>query len=326
MAAELTRFVAERRATWDALAALLTRARRGALSADEVDQLDLLYRRCAADLARARAQYPGTEVSLFLNQLVTRAYGQVYGAAPSRWAALRNFYARAFPAAFWRERRLFVAAWAVMLGSAWLGALGALWHPELAEALVPLPLREHIAAGQMWTDSILQVMPPALLSAKVLTNNLGVAFSTFIGGLLGGLGTALSLMVNGLELGAVSALCLRRGMAPDFLSFVCAHGLVELSIVALAGQAGFVLASGLIAPGRKSRAEALRERGRAGVRIVLGGAPILAAIGLVEGFISPGDLFPGLVRAAVGLTLATLLYAYLIRFGRRAEALSARRE
>ena len=317
MAAELTRFVAERRATWDALAELLRRFGRGRLGPGEVEQLDALYRRCAADLAQARVHYPGTEVSLFLNQLVARAYAQVYGARPARWAALRRFYAESFPRAFWTERGYFWAAWAVLLGAGWLGAMGALWHPELAEALVPLPLRQHIAQGQMWTDSILEVVPPALFSARVLTNNLGVAFATFVGGLLGGAGTVVALAVNGLELGAVTALCLQRGMAADFLSFVCAHGIVELSIVALAGQAGLVLASALVSPGRHSRAEALRLRGRVGVQIVLGGAPMLAGSGLVEGFISPGDLFPGPVRAAVGLTLAALLYGYLFRFGRR---------
>ena len=318
MAQSLPQFVAERRPTWDALADLLRRFGSGSLAATEVDELDRLYRRCAADLAHARVQYPGTEASLFLNQLVARAYAQVYGERPARWAAVKRFYFESFPAAFYAERRFFYAAWSLLILGGWLGAAGALFHPELANALVPPELRQHISEGRMWTDSILEVMPPALLSAKVLTNNLGVAFTTFVGGLLGGLGTVLALVINGLELGSVTALCLQRGMAPDFLSFVCAHGLVELSMVCLAGQAGLVLASALIAPGRLSRGEALRARGRIGVQILLGGAPLLAAIGFVEGFISPGDLFPGPVRAAVGLSLATILYAYLYSFGRKA--------
>ena len=113
-------------------------------------------------------------------------------------------------------------------------------------------------------------------------------------------------------------------MTADFLSFVCAHGLVELSIVAMAGQAGLVLASGLVAPGARTRADALRSRGRAGVQILLGGAPILAGIGFVEGFISPGDLFPGPVRAAIGIGLATVLYTFLFRFGKRAAQADSR--
>ena len=317
MAEPLPAFVSSRRARWGALASLLAQLERGALSPDQVAALDPLYRAAAADLARAKAQYPGAEVTGFLNQLVAGAFRQLYGERPARWHALKRFYAVSFPTAFYAERRYFYAAWVVLLAAGWLGAAAALAHPELAQALVPAPLRAHIAEGHLWTDSILEVVPPALLSAKVLTNNLGVAFATFVGGLLAGLGTLLSLGVNGLELGAVTALCLRRGMAPDLLSFVCAHGLVELTVVAMAGQAGGVLASAIIAPGRLTRAAALRVRGRVGVRIVLGSAPMLAGIGLVEGFISPGAMFPAPVRAAVGIGLAALLYAYLFRFGRR---------
>jgi uncharacterized membrane protein SpoIIM required for sporulation len=95
--------------------------------------------------------------------------------------------------------------------------------------------------------------------------------------------------------------------------------LVELSSLALAGQAGLLLASALWAPGDLSRGDALRARGREGVQIVLGSAPLLFGVGWIEGFISPGGFFPAPLRAALGLALATLLYAYLYRFGRRAQ-------
>jgi uncharacterized membrane protein SpoIIM required for sporulation len=200
----------------------------------------------------------------------------------------------------------------------------ALFHPEAAPALVPVHVRLAIADGHMWTDSLLEVAPPALLSTQILTNNIGVAFLTFVGGLPFGAGTFLELMLNGLNLGVVSALCLQRGMTYDFLSFVLAHGLVELSVVALAGQAGLVLASALWAPGERSRVDALAYRGREGVRILLGGTPVLGFIGLVEGFVSPNPLFPGPLKAALGLLLVGSLYGYLWQYGRRAEAQRAR--
>lgn len=315
MARALPEFVAERREAWSALAALLDGLQRQRLTPAEVEQLDALYRRASADLAHARVHYPATEALQFLNQLVGRAYAQVHGARPSRLQALARFYRVEFPQAFYAERRSFHGACGLLVVGAWLGAAGALFHPELARALVPAELRAHISARQMWTDSILEVMPPALLSARILTNNLGVSFLAFAGGLLAGLGTALLLLVNGLELGAIAALCVQGGMAADFFSFVCAHGLVELTAIAIAGQAGLVLGSALTAPGRLSRAQALRERGRTGVRLVVGAAPLLVAMGLVEGFISPGDHFPGALRAALGLGLAAVLYGYLYRFG-----------
>ena len=321
MALPLGQFVAERRPVWERLAALVTRFEQGKLHAAEVEALDQLYRRCAADLARARTAYPGSDATLFLNGLVSRAYATVYGERGGRWALIQRFYREDFPGAFYRWRAFFAASWALLGLGAWLGVAVALFHPEAAPALVPIEVRLSIAAGHMWTDSLLEVMPPALLSTRILTNNIGVAFSTFLGGLPFGVGTVLVLIVNGLNLGVISALCVQRGMTADFLSFVLAHGLVELSVVALAGQAGLLMASALWAPGERSRADALAERGREGVRIVLGGTPILGFIGLVEGFISPNPLFPGPLKAALGLLLVGSLYGYLWQYGRRAQRL-----
>ena len=58
------------------------------------------------------------------------------------------------------------------------------------------------------------------------------------------------------------------------------------------------------------------RRGCEAVKLVLGCAPFLACIGMVEGFISPGSLFPTWAKAALGLTLGGLFWAYLLRAGR----------
>ena len=58
------------------------------------------------------------------------------------------------------------------------------------------------------------------------------------------------------------------------------------------------------------------------MKLVLGCAPFLAGIGVVEGFISPGDLFPTWMKAGLGLTLGGLFWFYLLRAGRDTEASS----
>ena len=318
MPAPLPQFVAERRATWTGLSNLLDTLRQRPLAAEEVEQLDRLYRHSSADLARARLWYPGSEATQVLNALVARAYGSLYAQRPARWQAIRRFYLETFPQSFYRERWGFYAAWGILLAGGWIGSALTIAHPELVPALVPLEVREHLAEQRLWTDSILQVMPPALLSARILTNNLGVAFSTFVGGLFAGVGTVLSLLFNGISLGAIISLAAQHHVGGALVGFILAHGLLELSSLALAGQAGLVLASGVVAPGALTRADAIRERGRLGVQIVLGSAPLFFAAGWVEGFVSPGDTFPAAVRAALGLSLAAILYLYLYRWGRRA--------
>ena len=320
MAPPLPAFVARRRPDWDALQGLLTRQREGKLRLEELRTLDVLYRRAAADLARAQTFYAGTDVHRFLNQLCAQAYAAIYQPPRERWAALRAFYRHELPRTL-RANGLFVAASAgVFLLGVLLGAVVVWLQPRGAELLVPEHLREYIARKEMWTDGILTVAPPNAVASGIATNNLTVIIFTFASGLLLGLGTVFALLNNGVHLGSVAALCVHEGMGPKLLDFIAAHGPVELSIIVIAGGAGLMVGQALIDPGELPRSQALVLRGREAVKLVLGCAPFLALIAVVEGFVSPGDFFPSWLKGVLGLTLGSLLWLYLLRAGGTREA------
>ncbi|AGC44893.1 hypothetical protein MYSTI_03587 [Myxococcus stipitatus DSM 14675] len=324
MAAPLPTFVAQHRADWDALEALLARQRDGSLTLPELRKLDSLYRRAASDLAHAQTFYPGTDAHRFLNQLCARAYGAIYQPPRERWAQVRAFFRRDFPRTLRRELRYVGASGALFILGLLLGALVVLWEPRGAELLVPSGVRQYVAQGRMWTDDILSVAPPDTVSSGIATNNLTVTILTFALGLFYGLGTMFVLVNNGVQIGAITALCAREGMAGRLLDFIAAHGPVELSIIVIAGGAGLMVGQALVDPGELPRGQALALRGREAVKLVLGCAPFLACIGVVEGYVSPGDLFPTWAKTALGLGLGGLFWAYLLRAGRAdAEATEA---
>jgi uncharacterized membrane protein SpoIIM required for sporulation len=316
VAAPLPAFVTRRRPDWDALKELLARQRAGTLRLGELHTLDVLYRRAAADLAHAQTFYAGTDVHRFLNQLCGQAYAAIYQPPRERMAAVRAFFRRDFPATLRAEGRFVAVAAGLFLLGVLLGALVVLLEPRGAELLVPESLRAYVAQGRMWTDDLLSVMPPGAAASGIATNNLTVTFTAFALGLTLGLGTVFILVNNGVMLGAAGALCIREGLGVKFLDFVAAHGPVELSIITIAGGAGLMVGHALIDPGELPRGQALTLRGREAVKLVLGCAPFLAAIGVVEGFVSPGDLFPTWAKAALGLTLGALFWGYLLRAGR----------
>jgi uncharacterized membrane protein SpoIIM required for sporulation len=318
MAEPLPAFVSRRRDRWQRLDELLKQMRRKALALDELEELDRLYRSTSSDLATAQSFYPESEAAVFLNQLCGRAYGFMYRRRLRPWQAIRDFYAREFPRLVWAERRLLRFAFLILTAGAVAGAVATLADPEVLGPLIPAPIRDAIDARSMWTDNILSAEPPLLLSSNLLTNNIGVALACFAGGITAGAITSTILFVNGLLLGGVITLCLERGLGFPFFSFVTAHGVVELSSLVIAGAAGFVLADALVNPGEAPRVEALRERGRHAVRIVLGTAPLFVAIGLIEGFVSPGNLYPGGLKIALGLAFGGVLWAYIIAVGRNA--------
>lgn len=315
MAELLTSFVQRRKPDWDALERLINGGSLNGRTLPELTELDSLYRRVSADLARAQSFYPGSDVARFLTGLVGRAYGSIYKPRPDRFAQLRRFYRHELPALFRREARYMALSGSIFLLGVLLGALVVLVEPEGGESLVPEAMREQLSQKKIWTDEILSVAPPGVVASEIATNNLSVLVSTFASGLTLGLGTVFLLAFNGVHLGSVAAFAWTQGMLGRLLDFIGAHGPVELSIIVIAGGAGLILGHALIEPGELPRAQALSARGKDALRILLGVAPMLLLIAFVEGYVSPGTLFPTAVKAALGLSLGAGLWGYLLSGG-----------
>lgn len=316
MAEPLPAFVARRRPDWDELQRLVGELRGRRLTLAQLSSLDRLYRRAAADLAHARAFYPATDVHRFLNQLCGAAYVEIYRPPRDRWRAVLPFFQSEFPRTVRREARFVAVSAALFAFGLAIGALVVLIEPSGAELFVPAGVRRAVAERRMWTDNLLSIMPPSVAASAILTNNLSVIIATFALGLTAGLGTAGILLMNGIHLGAVTALCIREGMGMPLLAFVGAHGWVELSTIVIAGGAGLILGHALIEPGELPRPAFLKRRGIQAIKLVIGCAPFLALIGVVEGFVSPGDLFPAPLKIALGAVLGASFWAYLLRAGR----------
>ncbi|MCY1350309.1 Stage II sporulation protein M [compost metagenome] len=153
-----------------------------------------------------------------------------------------------------------------------------------------------------------------------IMNNIGIAFQTFAGGLLLGLGSLFFLLFNGLMIGAVAGHLTRIGFGETFWSFVIGHGAFELTAIALAGAAGFRLGSALLAPGRLPRGEALRLAARPAVQLVAGAALFLLIAAFIEAYWSSMTFATPHVKYAVGAGLWLLVLGYLGLAGRGGHA------
>ena len=307
-------FVRERTPAWNELEAALTTARRKPerLGPQGVLRLGSLYRQAAADLAYARRRWPGDPVVARLESLVGRARHLVYD-AESRRRSLLSF----FGTDYWRlvvARRVAVGmAWALLLVPAALSATWALTDPDAAQGLVPVEY--HQVTEKRDDDLGLSSGEQAAFSSAIFTNNIRVSFLAFGGGIAAGLGTVYVLGLNGLMLGTIGGLAFEAGNGGFFTSLVIAHGVLELSCIAVTAGAGLAMGWALVDPGRKRRSQALRDEARAAVQIVLGTMPWFVLAGIIEGFITPRGL--GLATVAiVGLVVASLYWALTVWRGR----------
>jgi uncharacterized membrane protein SpoIIM required for sporulation len=152
----------------------------------------------------------------------------------------------------------------------------------------------------------------------VFVNNVRVSILAYALGVLGCVFTAALLVVNGANIGTAAGLFTAAGEWEKFWGLILPHGLLELSAVVVAGAAGLRLGWAVVAPGDRSRADALAQEGRHSVPVVIGLVLVFAIAGLLEGFVTPSAL-PALARVGIGATVSVAFWASVVVFGRAAE-------
>lgn len=322
-------FVRARRDAWERLELLVERAqgaRLSALSNDELHELGTLYRRTSADLARAQTRYhstlAGQELVRTLNALVRRAHAQIYAAPGNSHAApvaAWNWLFYGFPAAFRRHWRAIAFAAILMFGPA-LAAYAMVWsnaadtHLFLPDAVVQTVeerAQKKLVTGWGGNTSYKGVVESPAVSSFIMTNNIRVSILAVALGVTAGLGTGLVLIQNGLMVGSLAAVASNNNVDYLFWSVILPHGVLELSAIAIAGGAGFVLARAIYAPGDLPRRDALKIAGGEAAQLLIGVVALLVVAGLIEGFLTPADISPDFkmgFAALTGLALAAYLW------------------
>ncbi len=284
----LDEFVRDRSETWTELERLVDTGGRAParLGPDGVLRLGTCYRAVAADLAFARRRFPADPVVGRLERLTQRGRHAVYDSTRTRHT-LRAFVSHGY----WRRVRerpvLVVVAITCLALPTLLAGYWAWRDPGAAGGLVPSKYQSVTQPRPSGQDQGVSVDDQSDLAAEIFTNNIQVTFLAFAGGVLLGVGTLYVLVQNGILLGGVAGLAIGAGNGRPFFELVVAHGVLELSCIAVAGVAGLRIASAIVDPGTRSRRDALRIEARAAVEIVLGTAVWLVVAGLVEGFLTP---------------------------------------
>jgi uncharacterized membrane protein SpoIIM required for sporulation len=308
-----TRWLEKRRPHWLRLEQLVALSGRGSiasLKSTELQELALLYRQSASDLATVREDPASKQLAVYLNQLLGRAHNLIYMGRKASRRGIWTFYKDIYPAIFRQTFPDTLVAFVLFLAAGFAGFLMGLADPSFTRHFLGPQMIQTIERHEMWTHSIVTVKP--LASSAIMTNNISVAFSTFALGITAGIGTVWMMLLNGLMMGVVAVACWREGMSLPLWSFVAAHGVLELPAIFIAGGAGLGIAKGLLFPGSLPRRESLVRAGAQSVRLVLGTIPMLLVAGVVEGFVSPTDL-PASLKFLLAGALAILLVLYLQR-------------
>ncbi len=314
---------------WSRLEALLGRLEKNGprgLTAAELDELVLLYRISAADLADLEARASDLEAIEPLHRLVARAYLRLHGRRIGRGQSWTQFWRSGIPQAFRASTGPIAFAVLVFVSALILGTIGGLADESLAGSLLGDDALETLRNGELWTRDLLQIAPESALAARILTNNIALALLAFVGGLTLGLGTLAIVLVNGFQLGVLLPLVARYGSSAEFTDFIVAHGFLELTMTLVAAGAGFRVAEALIVPGVWPRGVALRRAARDGARLLVFTAVGLVVAGILEGYVSPRSELGFGIKLAVGLSVWGAALTYALLAGRRHDSPTAPRK
>ncbi|MDT4916813.1 MAG: hypothetical protein QOH89_1513 [Pseudonocardiales bacterium] len=308
---DIDSFVGRHQAEWDRLADLSTRRR---LSGAEADELVALYRQTATHLSLVQTRAPDPQLIARLSRLLARGRAAAVGTARVRgWSALSRGVLVDFPVTLYRTWR-----WSVGVAVASIGVTAAmmLWlraHPERVHRVLP-GNEVHQLADRDFRNYYSE-HPAQSFAAQVWTNNaLVAALAMFLGITL--IGTLYVLWQNTLNLGLVGGVMLGAGKGSVLFGLLLPHGMLELSAVFVACGVGLRTGWAWVAPGPRTRSEALAEAGRTSAVAALGLAGVLLVSGLIEAFVTPSGL-PTWARIGIGALAEIAFLSYVIVLGRR---------
>ena len=316
------RFITQRRTDWQHMERLLQKLKGRRLrrwSGADITQLSRLYRSVCYDLSLVQSREWGTRLERYLNDLVSQGHNCLYRSPPRSLDVCLEFLQKGFPRLVRARRHFFFVSLALFAVPFLVAMYLAARDPVIAERLVDRQALQE--GGDSYADELYRNIDSkyaderSFMAGFYVWNNIGIAFRCFALGVFFGVGTVVTLLFNGLSIGASAGYIINAGHADNFFSFAISHGSFELTAIVVAGAAGLLLGWGMIHPGDLSRADSLRMHGLESIKLACGAGFMLAIAALIEGYFSPMAV-PHVVKYVVGTALWFLVYVYLAYGGR----------
>ena len=311
---DLDAYAAAHGAEWDRLAQLAKRRRP---TGAEADQLIDGYQTGAAQLAAIRTTVGGSAQGEHLSLALWKARLLFTGVRRNPLRSLTVFAAVQLPAALYRVRWLTLA---VAFATLAVAAAYFVWLSTDPRAFAALGLPSELERyAEEDFVGYYSEYSEAGFAAQVWTNNAWIAAQCVMFGILG-LWVPYVVFSNAQGLGISAAVMNEYDRLDQFFLYIAPHGQLELYAIFVAAAAGLMIFWSWIAPGARTRPQALAQDGRAFFTIVVGLVVALFVSGLIEGFVTRQD-WPWPLKIGIGtVALAAFLVYQWVVGGRAARA------
>lgn len=281
----------------------------------EPDKLSDLYLEITDDLSYASSFYPKSNTSLFLNALAVKAHQKIYKSKKESKNRFISFFKTECPLLFYNYQKQLAIAFLVFVLFTIAGAYSASQDGDfmrliLGDSYVNETL-ENIEKGTPM--AIYSQAGASKMFLMITLNNIKVALSTFILGILFCIGSLYLLMQNGIMLGSFVYFFSEKQLLWESSRTIWIHGTIEISVIIVAGCAGLVLGSGLLFPKTFSRVNAFKKSAKDGLKIMLSTIPFFIIAGFLEGFVTRHTEMPDWLALFIIISsLALIIFYYVI--------------
>ncbi len=277
-------------------------------------QFPQLYRQVCQHLALAQDRHYSPHLVKRLNRLVLGGHQHLYQTQTRLIAKIIHFIRVDFPQRVRQESRLVGLSSLLFFCSLLLMFLSVQINPDLVYSL--MDAEQVVEMEAMYQPKAVDYNRDAesdfLMFGFYIRNNISIGFQTFASGILFGVGTLFFLIFNGLYIGCVAGHLTHIGYTVPFYSFVVGHSALELSAIVLAGAAGLKLGLALIAPGRLSRLQALRQAAAHSIQLIYGVIIMLLLAAFLEAFWSSNAAIAPEIKYTIGVFLWITVIAYFV--------------
>ena len=285
--------------------------KKGNLSADELAKM---YVHLTEDLAFAKAKYPKTSLTTYLNKLSLGVHNLIYRNKPESKGRFSHFWKFEVPYEMSNAAKPMLYSFLIMAVGVLVGVISTA-HDEtfarliLGDGYVDMTL-ENIKIGDPM--GVYGSTDQWYMFIAITSNNIRVSFLAFIFGFFTSAGTGMILFRNGIMLGVFHYFFVQQGLFDETMLSVWVHGTIEISAIVIAGGAGIKMGNGLLFPGSYPRAYSFKKAAMSGLKIVVGLFPFFVLAGFIESFITRYTHWPLASKLGIILSSFALIVYYFI--------------
>jgi len=308
---DLDALTAARRDEWRRLDDL---SRTRSLNGAEVDEFVARYQSASADLADIKTSAGRTPQGDHVSTILSRARLRLTGAPDNVLRQLPRFFLLQLPAALYRLRWTTLVLTLAFVG---IVAVTAAWIAR--DPVLVATLGEDWQLEQYANEDFVAYYSEhseVAFGALVWTNNAWIAAQCVLFGVTG-IWPVYVFVQNAVGLGTSAAIMFAYDRGADFVLYILPHGQLELTSIFVACAAGLHMFWAWIAPGPRTRLDALASEGRALATVAVGLVLALALSGVVEGWVTRQD-WPWAIKIGIGTVALAVFLVYMLVVGRRA--------